>query len=31
MRQGKEFIVEREQLLFAIGDVGWYSLAKVLG
>ncbi len=31
MRQGKKFIVESEQLLLAIGDVGWYSLAKILG
>jgi hypothetical protein len=31
MRQGKELIVESEQLMLAIGDVGWYSLAKILG
>ena len=31
MRQRKELIVKREQLFFAIGDVGWHFLAKVLG
>jgi hypothetical protein len=30
-RQGKEVIVESKQLLLAIGEVGWYSLAKASG
>jgi len=31
MRQGKKLVVESEQLVLAIDDVGWYSLAKILG